>query len=86
MVRFGRFLWPKCSRSTSVDEATTCTSPAPEQGLARLARGDSGYPAALIRYLAQDAPAAVTALGNLAILQRQKLALFCFGVRLEGDT
>ena len=61
----------------------TRKGPASEQGLARLARGDSGYPAALIRYLAQDAPAAVTALGNLAILQRQKLALFC-SVRCPG--
>ena len=57
--------------------------PAPVPGPAQLIPGDSAYPPALIQYLGQHAPAAVTALGNLATLQDNTLALFC-SVRCPG--
>jgi predicted Rossmann fold nucleotide-binding protein DprA/Smf involved in DNA uptake len=40
-------------------------------------RGDAGYPAALALYLDEQAPEAVMASGNVAILQRKTVALFC---------
>jgi predicted Rossmann fold nucleotide-binding protein DprA/Smf involved in DNA uptake len=40
-------------------------------------RGDARYPAALALQLADHTPAAITAWGNLANLQRKMLALFC---------
>lgn len=43
----------------------------------RIDRADARYPAALVTYLAGQAPATITARGNLAILQRPTLALFC---------
>jgi predicted Rossmann fold nucleotide-binding protein DprA/Smf involved in DNA uptake len=55
----------------------------PQQGLAWLSRGDSSYPAALIQYLGQEAPATLTARGNMAIIQQKKLALFC-SIRCPG--
>jgi predicted Rossmann fold nucleotide-binding protein DprA/Smf involved in DNA uptake len=46
----------------------------------RLSNSDPEYPAALTRYLANDAPDSVTAMGNLQILNRRKLAIFCSAV------
>ena len=45
--------------------------------LIRLRRGDVAYPAALSRYLGEDAPSSIAALGNLEALKHKKLALFC---------
>src|SRR5262249_43066079 len=45
--------------------------------LAWLQHGDSKYPADLQGYLSERMPETLTALGNVDILQRQKLALFC---------
>lgn len=45
--------------------------------LIRLRRGDVPYPAALSRYLGQDGPSSIAALGNLETLKYNKLALFC---------
>ena len=42
-----------------------------------LRRGSAPYPAGLDRYLADRAPATITALGNLDILAGKTLALFC---------
>ncbi len=46
-------------------------------GVARLQQSDSGYPAVLREYLSDRVPKMLTVLGNLDILQRKKLALFC---------
>jgi predicted Rossmann fold nucleotide-binding protein DprA/Smf involved in DNA uptake len=43
----------------------------------RLSKSDPGFPAALSRYLADNAPDAAAALGNLEILNRRMLAIFC---------
>jgi len=43
----------------------------------RLSKSDPEYPAALSRYLANDAPDSAAAIGNLQILNRRKLAIFC---------
>jgi predicted Rossmann fold nucleotide-binding protein DprA/Smf involved in DNA uptake len=43
----------------------------------RLSKTDREYPAALSRYLANDAPDSATAIGNLQHLDRRKLAIFC---------
>ena len=40
-------------------------------------KSDPEYPAALERYLAEDAPDSATAKGNLDLLNRLKLAIFC---------
>ena len=40
-------------------------------------QSDPEYPAALERYLAEDAPDSATAKGNLDLLNRAKLAIFC---------
>jgi predicted Rossmann fold nucleotide-binding protein DprA/Smf involved in DNA uptake len=40
-------------------------------------RNDPRYPAALATHLAEQAPQAITARGNLDVLQRPTLALFC---------
>lgn len=50
---------------------------------ALLREGEPAYPAAVSEYLRQQAPASVTALGNLDILQTHKVALFC-SVRCPG--
>ena len=42
-----------------------------------ISRGHASYPAALSSFPGPSAPAAITALGNQDILQRDKLALFC---------
>ncbi len=46
-------------------------------------RGDSRYPAALEDCLGDEAPESIAALGNLDLLRRPKLALFC-SVRCPG--
>ena len=46
-------------------------------GLIRLRRGDVAYPAAPSRYLGEDGPSSIAALGNLEALKHDKLALFC---------
>ena len=51
---------------------------------ARLQRGDSGYPAALQKYLGGRVPQLLTAVGNLDILRQKKLALFC-SVKCPGN-
>ena len=43
----------------------------------RIDKGDPEYPNSLIHHLANDAPDSVTAIGNLAILNQRKLAIFC---------
>ena len=43
----------------------------------RLSKGDPAYPVQLTRYLAHEAPDSVAAMGNLSILSRRKLAIFC---------
>ena len=42
-----------------------------------LPRNDPGYPSVLLDHLGQNAPAQVSALGNLDILQTKPVALFC---------
>jgi predicted Rossmann fold nucleotide-binding protein DprA/Smf involved in DNA uptake len=49
-----------------------------------LRRSDPRYPVELTNYLADRAPERVTVLGNLEILQRETLALFC-SVRCPGN-
>jgi predicted Rossmann fold nucleotide-binding protein DprA/Smf involved in DNA uptake len=49
-----------------------------------LRRSDPHYPVALRTHLGDRAPEAVSALGNLEILHRKTLALFC-SVRCPGD-
>jgi len=43
----------------------------------RIAKSDPEYPASLTRYLPSDAPDSAAAMGNLQILNRRKLAIFC---------
>jgi predicted Rossmann fold nucleotide-binding protein DprA/Smf involved in DNA uptake len=43
----------------------------------RLQQGDPTYPLTLREYFGERAPKTLTASGNLDILQRKKLALFC---------
>lgn len=43
----------------------------------RLGQNHSAYPATLSRHLGNDSPSSIAALGNLQILRRHKLALFC---------
>jgi predicted Rossmann fold nucleotide-binding protein DprA/Smf involved in DNA uptake len=52
--------------------------------LFRIVRGDPRYPASLIRGLGDEAPAAITALGDPALLGRRKLGMFC-SVRCPGS-
>ena len=42
-----------------------------------LQSGDSSYPVALKAFLGADAPVAISALGDLALLDRRPLAIFC---------
>ena len=46
--------------------------------------GSTRYPDALVRYLGERAPAAISALGNLDILAKGAIALFC-SVRCPGN-
>jgi predicted Rossmann fold nucleotide-binding protein DprA/Smf involved in DNA uptake len=50
----------------------------------QLQQDDSGYPPTLYEYLGDRAPKTLTTLGNLDILQRKKLALFC-SVKCPGN-
>lgn len=50
---------------------------------ARLRRESPEYPQAVLRYLGGDAPTTIDALGDLEILQRPMLALFC-SVKCHG--
>ena len=52
--------------------------------LLRLQQGDPAYPPTLQEYLGDRAPKTLAALGNVDILQRQKLALFC-SVKCPGN-
>jgi predicted Rossmann fold nucleotide-binding protein DprA/Smf involved in DNA uptake len=45
-----------------------------------IAKSDPEYPASLTRFLATDAPGSAAAIGNLGILTRRKLAIFCSAV------
>lgn len=45
--------------------------------VAQISRDDPRYPAPLIRCLKAEAPRAIAAIGDPALLERQKLALFC---------
>jgi len=47
-------------------------------------QGNSGYPSALQEYLGNHAPESIAALGNLDILRRKTLALFC-SVKCPGN-
>src|SRR2546425_10049876 len=60
------------------------TSPRAPMILLRLQQGDLAYPLTLREYCGERAPTTLTALGNLDILQRQKLALFC-SVKCPGN-
>jgi predicted Rossmann fold nucleotide-binding protein DprA/Smf involved in DNA uptake len=46
----------------------------------RIDKSDPEYPISLIHHLANDAPDSVTAIGNLAILNQRKLAIFCSAI------
>jgi len=50
----------------------------------QLRRSDLRYPATLTTHLSDRAPELVSVLGNLEILQRETLALFC-SVRCPGN-
>lgn len=50
----------------------------------RLARGDALYPGILLARLGENAPAALTAIGPMALLANRKTALFC-SARTPGD-
>ena len=50
----------------------------------RLARGDELYPGVLLARLGENAPAALTAIGPVALLANRKTALFC-SARTPGD-
>lgn len=50
----------------------------------RLARGDKLYPGVLLARLGENAPAALTAIGPVALLANRKIALFC-SARTPGD-
>src|SRR5205809_5885525 len=52
--------------------------------LVHLGLADPRYPAALQTHLGHSAPAAIEALGDLHILQRKSLALFC-SVKCPGN-
>ena len=52
--------------------------------LLRLQQGDPAYPPTLREYFSDRAPKTLTTAGNLDILQRQKLALFC-SVKCPGN-
>ena len=43
----------------------------------QLRQGEDGYPAAISKYLGNNAPESITALGNTDILHQKMLALFC---------
>ncbi len=60
------------------------SSEAAARHCARIALDDSRYPDPVRRCLADRAPSAITACGNLTILTRQKLALFC-SARCPGN-
>jgi predicted Rossmann fold nucleotide-binding protein DprA/Smf involved in DNA uptake len=45
--------------------------------IAQIPRDDPRYPSSLVRCLGREAPAAITAIGKPALLERRKLALFC---------
>lgn len=49
-----------------------------------LHKGDPSYPITLRTYLCDDAPECITALGDLSILQKKPLALFC-SVKCPGS-
>jgi len=49
-----------------------------------LARGDELYPGVLLARLGENAPAALTAIGPMALLANRKTALFC-SARTPGD-
>lgn len=50
----------------------------------QLEQNDALYPQALLRYLGPDAPPVLSALGDTALLKREKLALFC-SVKCPGQ-
>ena len=50
----------------------------------RLARSDELYPGVLLARLGENAPAALTAIGPVALLANRKTALFC-SARTPGD-
>lgn len=50
----------------------------------RLARGDELYPGVLLARLGENAPAALTTIGPVALLANRKTALFC-SARTPGD-
>ena len=47
------------------------------KSLLSLSGADARYPAAIQAFLGPDAPAAITALGDLALLDHRPLAIFC---------
>jgi predicted Rossmann fold nucleotide-binding protein DprA/Smf involved in DNA uptake len=49
-----------------------------------ISESDADYPSELKKYLGEDAPRLITALGNLDILRQTKLALFC-SVKCPGS-
>jgi predicted Rossmann fold nucleotide-binding protein DprA/Smf involved in DNA uptake len=55
-----------------------------QMDIRRLGQGDPSYPSALQLFLSDRAPTTLTALGNLDLLQRKKLALFC-SVKCPGN-
>ena len=53
-------------------------------GIAYINQGTNDYPVGLKKYLADQAPARVAALGNLDILKERKIAFFCSS-KCPGD-
>jgi predicted Rossmann fold nucleotide-binding protein DprA/Smf involved in DNA uptake len=45
--------------------------------IGRIEKGEPRYPTAFIRYLASEAPDVLTTIGDFALLERGKLAIFC---------
>jgi predicted Rossmann fold nucleotide-binding protein DprA/Smf involved in DNA uptake len=52
-------------------------SPHTVEAIGRIEKGEPQYPTALHRYLGSEAPDVLTTMGNLALIERAKLAIFC---------
>lgn len=50
----------------------------------RIQEGGPSYPSTLRKYLGDDAPESIMSLGNIEILQKRKIALFC-SVKCPGE-
>lgn len=55
-----------------------------EAAMKYIEKADTGYPDGLKKYLGDDAPDRIAALGDTGILQKEMVAVFC-SVRCPGD-